>query len=101
MIRIGIAGASGYTAGELLRLLKLHPEVEIRWCFSHSQAGKSAAELHDGMLDSELVFTDQVTDDVDVVFLCLGHGNSSKWLDRFLKTLSTSVKLIDISADSR
>jgi N-acetyl-gamma-glutamyl-phosphate reductase len=101
MIRVGIAGASGYTAGELLRLLRLHPEVEISWCFSHSQAGKAASELHDGLLDSNLVFSDKVTDDVDVVFLCLGHGNSNKWLDRFLQTLSKSVKVIDLSADFR
>lgn len=101
MIRIGIAGASGYTAGELLRLLRLHPNVKISWCFSHSQAGENAAKLHDGLLDTDLVFTDKVTDNVDVVFLCLGHGHSSKWLEQFLKTLSKSVKLIDLSADFR
>ncbi|MFK8058454.1 MAG: N-acetyl-gamma-glutamyl-phosphate reductase [Saprospiraceae bacterium] len=101
MIRIGIAGASGYTAGELLRLLKLHPRAEISWCYSHSQAGKAAAELHEGLLDSDVVFTDTVTDNVDVVFLCLGHGNSNKWLERFLPSLSESVKIIDLSADFR
>ena len=75
MIRAGIIGGAGYTAGELIRILMHHPEVEIDFVYSTSNAGNSMESIH-GDLEGEglPLFTDSVNPQVDVVFLCLGHG---------------------------
>ena len=102
MIRVGVAGASGYTAGELLRLLPLHPEVDVAWCYSHSRAGERAGDTHDGLgALHELRFTDAPSPEVDAVFLCLGHGHSGAWLERYLPGLPAGVRVVDLSADFR
>ncbi|MEO0902128.1 MAG: N-acetyl-gamma-glutamyl-phosphate reductase, partial [Bacteroidota bacterium] len=81
MIKAGIIGGSGYTGGELIRILLNHPEVEIDFVFSTTRAGKPISSAHPDLLGvTELEFTGESNPEVDVVFLCLGHGNSSKFL---------------------
>src|SRR3954469_1522160 len=81
-IRAGIIGAAGYTGGELLRLLIHHPHVSVSFANSRSQAGKPVAAVHQDLAgDTNLNFTDGTGDwDVDVVFLCVGHGEAKKFL---------------------
>ncbi|MEO8403032.1 MAG: hypothetical protein ABI480_00500, partial [Chitinophagaceae bacterium] len=84
-IRVGIIGGAGYTGGELIRLLIHHPDVSVSFIHSRSNAGKPVYSIHQDLLgDTELVFTDDMkalTDgSIDVLFLCLGHGESKKFL---------------------
>lgn len=101
MIRVGILGAAGYTGGELLRLLLLHPEADIRFAHSESSAGKPVWAVHEGLMgDTNLVFTDQLPlDDVDVIFLCFGHGKSRQWLSEH--PVPEAVRIIDLAQDFR
>lgn len=99
-VKIGIAGASGYTGGELLRILMHHPQADIRAAFSRNHAGKSIAEIHSDLLgESELKFASEINEDIDVLFLCLGHGESEKYLKNH--RLAGQVKIIDFSQDHR
>jgi N-acetyl-gamma-glutamyl-phosphate reductase len=80
-IKVGIIGGAGYTGGELLRLLVHHPDVAVSFVHSRSNAGKSLHSVHQDLIgDTELLFTDKLSDDIDVLFLCLGHGESKKFL---------------------
>ena len=100
MIKAGIIGGSGYTGGELIRLLLNHPEVEIDFVFSTTRAGKKVTTVHADLLGiSEMKFSGSVNTKVDVVFLCLGHGNSSKFLNE--NNFSESTKIVDLSNDFR
>ena len=100
MIQAGIVGGTGYVAGELIRILIHHQEVNINFVYSHSQAGKKVMDVHQDLFTNpELQFTDKINPDVDVVFLCLGHGNSNKFLDEH--QFSESTKIIDLSNDFR
>jgi N-acetyl-gamma-glutamyl-phosphate reductase len=99
MIRAGIAGGTGYVAGELLRILQSHPEVDIVFVYSHTQPGKHIAEVHQDLFASKLTFTDQIISDVDVVFLCLGHGQASGFLLRH--SFQADTRIIDLSHDFR
>lgn len=100
MIKVGIVGASGYTAGELLRSLLLHPEVQIDFLFSHSQDGVLVEEFHQDLFhEEELKFTQNINYNVDVLFLCLGHGNSKAFLEKH--QFSKTTKIIDLSNDFR
>ncbi len=100
LVKAGIVGGAGYTAGELVRLLLHHPQVEIGAVISSTQAGQPLHSVHDDLLgDTDLTFASELHGDEDVVFLCLGHGNSREWL---LKTaLPPSTKVIDLSNDFR
>ncbi len=99
MIRAGIIGGAGYTAGELLRLLIHQPGVEIAFVHSNSQSGKLISDIHDDLLgETNLVFTDAVQP-ADVLFLCMGHGQSKEWLAE--NPQPGSVKIIDLSQDFR
>ena len=100
-IRVGILGAAGYTGGELIRLLLNHPEAEIVFANSESNAGNLVSDVHEGLLgDSELRFTrDYPFDQVDVVFFCFGHGKSRDFLTEH--ALPEHVKLIDLAQDFR
>ncbi len=81
MIQVGIIGGAGYTAGELIRLLLQHSQVQINFVFSTSNAGNKIANVHQDLIGStDLLFSDQVNPNVDVIFLCLGHGNSKQFL---------------------
>lgn len=100
MIKAGIIGGSGYTGGELIRLLLNHPDIETDFVFSTTRAGKPITSAHPDLLGvTDLGFTGEVNPDVDVVFLCLGHGNSSKFLDE--NTFDSKTKIIDLSNDFR
>lgn len=100
MIKAGIIGGAGYTAGELIRLLINHPAVEIDFVFSTSNAGNKIFDVHQDLLgQTEKCFADTVNPEVDVVFLCLGHGNSSSFLAN--NTFSSGTKIIDLSNDFR
>ena len=83
MIKAGIIGGAGYTGGELLRLLLNHPKVEVSTVHSRSQAGKPLSAVHTDLLgETELSFTDELNLEVDVLFLCMGHGASSTFLKK-------------------
>lgn len=101
MIRAGIIGGAGYTAGELIRLLINHPRVEIAFVHSVSNAGNLIWQVHEGLFgDTDLRFSDAVSlEDVDVLFLCSAHGDSVKWLDA--NSVPESVRIIDLSQDFR
>lgn len=100
MISIGIIGGSGYTAGELIRILMFHPNAKIDFVYSTTNAGKPLSVAHHDLLgDIEMNFTDAVNPDVDVVFLCLGHGKSISFLEKNL--FSDATKIIDLGNDFR
>ncbi len=99
MKQIGIIGGAGYTAGELIRLLVNHPKVEISFMYSTSNAGNQVGDVHQDLAWMDMTFTDQVKLDVEVVFLCLGHGNSSDFLKKH--SFSKETKIIDLSNDFR
>lgn len=101
MIKIGILGAAGYTGGELIRLLLNHPEAEIVFANSESNAGNLVADVHEGLLgDTELRFTSEMPfDKVDVVFFCFGHGKSEQFLREH--AIPAHVKIIDLAQDFR
>jgi N-acetyl-gamma-glutamyl-phosphate reductase len=98
-IKVGVIGATGYTGGELLRLLVNHPNVAIDTVFSRNQSGKSVSEIHPDLLElTSTVFVDQLNHDLDVLFLCTPHGKAKE----FLQNLKIKVgKIIDLSADHR
>lgn len=100
MIKAGIIGGSGYTGGELIRILLHHPSATIDFVFSTTRAGKPISSAHPDLLGTiDMDFTGTINPEVDVVFLCLGHGNSTKFLNG--NTFSTSTKIIDLSNDFR
>ena len=99
MIRVGIAGGAGYTAGELLRLLINHPSVEIKYIQSESHKGEPVSSVHTDLLYSQLVFSDIDFEDIDVLYICMGHGNSAKFLAE--NPMPERVKIIDLSNDFR
>jgi N-acetyl-gamma-glutamyl-phosphate reductase len=101
MIRIGILGAAGYTGGELIRVLLGHPEAEIVFANSESNAGNFVSDVHEGLIgETELRFTDQMPfDGVDVVFFCFGHGKSEQFLKEH--AIPNGVKIIDLAQDFR
>ncbi|MBP3833850.1 MAG: N-acetyl-gamma-glutamyl-phosphate reductase [Bacteroidaceae bacterium] len=101
MIKIGIIGGAGYTAGELIRLLIYHPEAEIVFINSQSNAGRKITDVHGGLLgETDLKFTDQLPlDTIDVLFFCMGHGDTRRFLESH--TLPEGLKVIDLSMDYR
>jgi len=100
MIKAGIVGGAGYTGGETIRLLLNHPNVELVFVHSRSNAGNPLYSAHPDVLgDTELKFTDSLKYDVDVIFLCLGHGESKKFLQE--NSFKPEVKIIDLSQDFR
>jgi N-acetyl-gamma-glutamyl-phosphate reductase len=100
MIKAGIIGGSGYTAGEMIRLLNHHPKAEISFVFSTSKAGEPVASVHQDLIgDTDLHFSGEIDLDIDALFLCTGHGNSRRFLEE--NTLPDSVNIIDLSRDFR
>lgn len=101
MVRIGILGGAGYTAGELIRLLINHPEAEIVFVNSSSNAGNLLTDVHEGLYgETDMRFTDEMPfDQVDVVFFCFGHGKSQAFLAEH--TIPANVRIIDLAQDFR
>jgi N-acetyl-gamma-glutamyl-phosphate reductase len=100
MIEAGIIGGAGYTAGELIRILLYHPEVNLNFVYSTSQPGRPVHSIHQDLIgETELKFTNLINKEADVVFLCLGHGNSKKFLSK--NEFSERTKIVDLSTDFR
>jgi N-acetyl-gamma-glutamyl-phosphate reductase len=110
-IKAGILGGAGYTGGELIRILLQHPQVDIVFVDSHSQAGKGLSEVHADLEgDTELKFTDLKTSPLsgsdawlgaELLFLCMGHSESKKFLQEQAKNIDQNIRLIDLSQDFR
>jgi N-acetyl-gamma-glutamyl-phosphate reductase len=99
-IKVGIIGGAGYTGGELIRLLIHHPGVSVSFIHSRSNAGKPLHSVHQDLLgDTDLKFSGDLNDDIDVLFLCLGHGESKKFLAE--NKISDKIKVIDLANDFR
>ena len=98
-LRVGILGAAGYTGGELIRVLLGHPEAEIVFANSESNAGNLVSDIHEGLLgETDLRFTSEMPfDKVDVVFFCFGHGKSEAFLKEH--SIPENVKIIDLAQD--
>ncbi len=100
MIKAGIIGGAGYTGGELIRILLSHPEVEIAYAVSGSQAGKNVSAVHQDLVgETDLQFVKGFHQDIDVLFLCAGHGAAKSFLEE--NQLAENVKVIDLSQDFR
>ncbi len=100
MIKVGIVGGAGYTGGELIRLLINHPEVEINFVLSSSNAGNSLYKIHTDLIgETDLHFTNQFSSDIDLLFLCVGHGDARKFLTE--NEVDQRIKIIDLSQDFR
>lgn len=101
MIKVGIIGGAGYTAGELIRLLIHHPDTKIDFVHSVSNAGNKITDVHSGLYgDTDLYFTDELLlDDIDVLFFCTAHGDTKKFIETH--ALPEKLKLIDLSMDYR
>lgn len=100
MIKAGIVGGTGYTAGEMIRLLLNHPNIDIEFVYSTSKSGEPITAVHGDLLgETDLKFSQTLSPDIDILFLCMGHGNSSD----FLKSheVSSTTKIIDLSRDFR
>lgn len=99
-IKIGVVGGAGYTGGELLRILVNHPNAEISFVHSNSNAGNPLHKVHTDLLGmTNLVFTDKLSNDIDVMFLCVGHGDAQKFLAA--NSIPSNIKIIDLSQDFR
>jgi N-acetyl-gamma-glutamyl-phosphate reductase len=100
MIKAGIVGGAGYTGGELLRILLDHPFIEISYVQSRSQSGVRVHEVHPGLAqNSDLVFVNDSSMEIDVMFMCLGHGEAQEFLRN--NRIDNTVKIIDLSQDFR
>ena len=99
MIKVAIAGGAGYTAGELIRILINHPLAELKYIQSSSHDGEPISSVHSDMLYCPLRFSSIDFSDIDVLFICMGHGNSAKFFAE--NPVPESVKIIDLSNDFR
>lgn len=98
MIKVGIIGGTGYTAGELIKILFYHPKVIIQNILSFSQPGKFVYKTHHDLLGiTDMKFVNSLDENLDIIFLCLNHGSSQK----ILKSISRETKIIDLSQDFR
>lgn len=99
-IKAGIVGGAGYTGGEMLRILVNHPIVDIVFVHSNSNAGNLISDVHTDLFgDTDLRFTGELSSEIDVLFLCVGHGDAKKFLDA--NTIDSHIKIIDLSQDFR
>lgn len=99
-IKAGIVGGAGYTGGEMLRLLINHPDVEIVFVHSNSNGGNLVSDVHTDLIgDTDLRFTEELSSGIDVLFLCVGHGDAKKFLAA--NPIAAGIKIIDLSQDFR
>ena len=101
MIKVGIIGGAGYTAGELIRLLINHPDVEIIFVNSSSNAGNKLTHVHEGLYgETDMAFTSELPlDSIDLLFFCTAHGDTKKFLES--NSITEDLKIIDLSQDFR
>lgn len=101
MIRVGIIGGAGYTAGELIRILLNHPDSEIVFVNSSSNAGNRISSVHEGLVgETDMLFTDRLPlDEIDILFFCTAHGDTRKFLEEH--SLPEELKVVDLSQDYR
>lgn len=99
-VKAGIIGGAGYTGGELIRLLVNHPNVEISFIHSRSNTGQPVSAVHQDMVgETDLHFTGELRQEIDVLFLCVGHGEAKKFLEA--NPIADSIRIIDLSQDFR
>ena len=99
-IKAGIVGGAGYTGGEMIRLLINHPNVEVAFIHSTSNAGNPVSKVHADLVgETDLQFTGTLSDDIDVLFLCVGHGDARKFLEQ--NHVAEKIKVMDLSQDFR
>jgi len=99
-IKVGVVGGAGYTGGETIRLLLNHPNAALTFVHSRSNAGNPLHSAHPDLLgETTMLFADTIQQDVEVIFLCLGHGESKKFLQE--NSIPAAVKIIDLSQDFR
>ena len=98
-IQVGIIGGAGYTGGELVRLLINHPFAKIKFIHSRSNAGKLVSTVHQDLVGEKLMFSGEISNELDVLFLCLGHGESKKFLSE--NKIDERIKVIDLANDFR
>ncbi len=100
MINTGIVGGAGYTGGELLRILLRHPQCEISFISSRSQNGRPVSDIHPDLIgETDLSFSSEINERADIVFMCMGHGESKKFLKE--TKFPNHIKIIDLSQDFR
>lgn len=98
MIKIGIIGGAGYTSNELIKILNNHPKVEIKNIVSTTYPGIPIEEIHQNLIgEMTKRFSSKITDEIDLLFLCIGHGQSKK----ILKNICDKINVIDLSNDFR
>src|ERR1700688_2889034 len=99
-IRIGITGGAGYTGGELIRILLLHPIAELVYVQSKSHAGQFLSDVHHDLAgETDFRFSETISHDIDVLFLCVGHGEARKSLME--NQVNQDIRIIDLSQDFR
>jgi len=99
-VNAGIIGGAGYTGGELIRILIHHPYVAVSFIHSRSNAGKAVSSVHQDLIgETDIQFTGELSNDIDVLFLCVGHGEAKKFLET--NKIAEKVKIIDLSQDFR
>ena len=100
-MKVGIIGGAGYTAGELIRLLLHHPEAEIAFVHSTSNAKNLLTDVHEGLLgETDIKFTSRLPlKSIDVLFMCMGHGKSAEFLKEH--HVPANVRIIDLAQDFR
>lgn len=99
-IKTGIIGGAGYTGGELIRLLLNHPGVETSFIHSRSNAGKPVCSVHQDLVgETDMLFSAGISEEIDVLFLCLGHGESKKFLAE--NNIPDRIRIIDLANDFR
>ena len=100
-IKVGIIGGAGYTGGELIRILLNHPEVSLQFVHSKSNAGKLLSSVHHDLVgETEMEFAEDISTKIDVLFLCVGHGDAKTFLAEFGDFLK-GIHIIDLSQDYR
>src|SRR5258705_12928827 len=99
-VKAGIVGGAGYTGCELIRLLINHPSVEIIFVHSKSNAGKPLHSVHNDIVgETDIIFAAELQQDIDVLILCVGHGEAKKFLEE--NQVAEKIKIIDLSQDFR